>query len=178
MADHSVAEEWRPAIGFKGAYSVSNIGRVRSERTGQIIKPIRRASGHLRMFLWNSGIKRSRSVHGMVLEAFVVNRPLVIGEMPDHINGIRDDNRQENLRVANAKENTWNRRCTNSFGFKGIRLTVSGRFEARIRPHGTEQFLGTFDTAEDAARAYDAAALKHYGEFARFNFPEGIRHVA
>lgn len=48
-----------------------------------------------------------------------------------------------------------------------------GRYQSRIRVEGRQIHLGTFASAEEAARAYDAAALRHFGDFANTNFPRG-----
>jgi len=60
-------------------------------------------------------------------------------------------------------------------GFRGV-CRNKDRWSARITRDGKHVHLGTYDTKEDAARAYDEAARRLHGEFARFNFPrEGER---
>jgi hypothetical protein len=76
----------------------------------------------------------------------------------DHINRIRDDNRIENLRdvsgVVNAN-NKGNYR-NNTTGFKGVTIK-NGRFIAQITVAGKCKYIGSFDTAEKADQAYQAA---------------------
>lgn len=87
----------------------------------------------------------------------------------DHINGDGLDNRRANLRTANPLQNRRNSRpqATSSTGFKGV--AVGGNyFHAMIM----QTFLGAYDTAEEAARIYDAAATILYGDFAWTNYPE------
>jgi hypothetical protein len=98
----------------------------------------------------------------------------VTGEWPaarlDHINGQRDDNRFENLRVASLSENMRNRKTnyTSTTGLKGVQPRKSGRWAARIMVDGGRRIhIGTFDTAEEAHAAYCVAAERHHGEFAR-----------
>jgi hypothetical protein len=90
----------------------------------------------------------------------------------DHINGIRSDNRIANLREASAGQNQHNRgpQWNNKSGFKGVSWnTKRKKWCAQIRFDWTTQFLGYFDDANEAARAYDAAALKLHGEFCTLN---------
>jgi len=90
----------------------------------------------------------------------------------DHKNLNTLDNRKENLRQASTQQNTWNRRVRsdNALGLKGVYAhTVNpGKWVARAQGN----YLGCFTSPEGAARAYDAYALKVYGEFARINFPK------
>lgn len=88
----------------------------------------------------------------------------------DHINGIRNDNRIENLRQAVNMENGRNRgkQINNTSGYKGVSFYKSrGKFESNICVGGKQIRLGYFLTAEEAHDAYCNAAVKLHKNFAR-----------
>ena len=102
----------------------------------------------------------------------ILNVP--IGMQVDHVNGNRLDNRRANLRVCNNAANQQNQGLTNrnSSGYRGVSLRkdrITKPWHACIKVNKQTIYLGCYRTPKAAARAYDKAALKYHGEFARTN---------
>jgi hypothetical protein len=96
------------------------------------------------------------------------------GQIIDHINGDLLDNRKCNLRFCTTLQNRFNRgpQKNNKTGFKGVFVRKNGSCFAVIK-HMKVMWLGKFPNIIEAAKAYDDAALKYFGEFAWLNFPQG-----
>lgn len=94
------------------------------------------------------------------------------GFQVDHKNHNTLDNRKDNLRVCTNKQNLSNRKASPNKKSKSKYLGVdyNGKWLARIGVNYKSIHLGSFDSEERAARAYDEAAKLHFGEFANLNF--------
>jgi AP2 domain/HNH endonuclease len=95
------------------------------------------------------------------------------GREVDHKNGNTLDNRRGNLRECGRLQNLMNngRRSDNTSGFKGVHFhSRAARWQARIKANGRRISLGLYKTSEAAAIAYDLAAKRYFGDFARTNF--------
>lgn len=114
------AEQWKPVVGFEGAYEVSDLGRVRSldrwirhvsrrgntnlaRRPGQIMQIFRSTNGYATLPLRLNGKRKNKYVHHLVLEAFVGPKPVNMEAL--HLNHDRADARLENLRWGTKREN-------------------------------------------------------------------------
>lgn len=118
--------------------------------------------GYIQMRVYNRLFKAHQLAHLYMTGEFV-QRPYSI----DHINGVRDDNRWCNLRKATHHEQVWNssahHRCKS--GLKGAwPCKTTGRWQSLLTDGKTRIWLGRFDTAEEAHRAWIKAATELRGE--------------
>ncbi len=103
---YNIMEIWKDVPGFEGKYQISNLGRVKSFKRNckGIIKTLSiTVHGYNDICLWVNNKRRHHSVHRLVLLAFIPNpenKPCA-----NHINGIKTDNRIENLGWITYSEN-------------------------------------------------------------------------
>jgi hypothetical protein len=113
------------------------------------------------------------SAASLYLHRFLLNAPT--GLSVDHIDHDGLNNRRSNLRLGTQSQNLGNARNIRggSSRFKGVTWSKIRRtWIAEIGVGGKMIYLGSFAVEEEAARAYDAAAVATWGEYACLNFPE------
>lgn len=94
-----MSEKWRQVPGWP--YEVSNQGQVR--KAGRIVSPTKTDHGYLKVWMWDGKTEQPAYVHQLVLWAFVGPQP--DGMDTNHRNGVKTDNRLENLEYCTRSEN-------------------------------------------------------------------------
>ncbi len=93
------------------------------------------------------------------------HREWPVGQL-DHIDRDPTNNDPSNLRRCTAAQNSMNRRSSGATGLKGVTLhRQTGQYQAQIQ----KNYIGLYPTPGMAAQAYDAEAIRRFGEFANLN---------
>ena len=126
--------------------------------------------------VYRAGFGRNASLKKLRMHTLIAGPMLPFGVTVDHKDQNGLNNRRENLRLAQRREQAANQplRSDNACGFKGVYWDkASSRWGVELHIGGVAvlQRRGTFPSPEAAARVYDEAARKHFGEFACVNFP-------
>jgi hypothetical protein len=93
------------------------------------------------------------------------------GMVIDHINRCPLDCRRANMRICTPRENVLNSgpRVHNKLGVKGVTRTSSGKYRATIRVRYKQIYLGRYPNLRDAAKAYNMASRRFFGQYAYQN---------
>lgn len=106
-----------------------------------------------------------RRIHRLIIGA----KP---GEYVDHIDGNPLNNQYSNLRICSRRQNHYNRKVNKNSDskFKGVTYNKGiEMYTAQIRFNGKLKYLGCYMDKVKAAEAYNEAATKYFGEYARLN---------
>ena len=173
MEEVVINEQWRSISGYLN-YQVSNIGRVRNATSGLIMKLSVDHNGYHCIKLYRNGKQTNLKIHRLVSLEFIPNphnKPSV-----DHIDGkAKLNNTITNLRWATSLEQQGNttKQLNTSSQYKGVSWKKKNRkWAAAITIHGKQTHLGYFNNEEEAALAYNKAAMERFGEFAKPNVIE------
>lgn len=152
------SEEWRPVVGYEDAYSVSSLGRVRSERNlantkvGRILKPWAGGLGNSYLYVRLSvhDVKKFLRVHGLVAAAFLGPRP--DGFHVNHKDGNRLNNAADNLEYVTRRQNEDHAMKLGLKRWKANRgrLTVEAVRAIRARPMTVPGMADRFGVSESA----------------------------
>jgi hypothetical protein len=114
-------------------------------------------------------------MHRIILEK-KIRRELSSKDLCDHINHNGLCNVEDNLRIVTSQQSNFNIRVHNGSTsiYKGV-SRKRNKWKAQIAINKETRFLGHFINPEDAAKAYDKAALEYFGEYAWLNFPGELK---
>ena len=150
-------EIWKEIPNTEGKYMASSIGRIRSlVRKDKIIDGTIGSQGYRRHTIYYNRKRKTLETHKIIAITFLNHIPCGSLKQVDHINSNKLDNRVENLRIVDARFNRFKDmdKSKKTSKYIGVTKTKNGRWGATISIDSIQNWLGTFDTQEEAHQAY------------------------
>lgn len=151
-------EIWKDISGYEGLYQVSNLGRVRSFHRDRVLVMRlnrRKRDGYAVVTLRKGGVMTTHKIHQLVCFAFLGDCPT--GHEPDHKNGIRHDNRLDNLRYVTRAFNCRNaHKARGATGVVGVYFSndpQKPKYRVYVTVNYRKKFLGYFNDIALAVKA-------------------------
>ena len=166
-------EIWKDIKGYEGSYKVSSLGNVKSlARKGclkdRILKTVKNSDGYYIVVLSDSGKFLNKKIHQLVSIAFLNHNPCGMSIQVDHINGIKTDNRVENLQLLNSREHnakTAKQTRNKSSKYTGVNwYERDNKWQSNITIKNKLIYLGIFTNELEASKMYKLA-LTHINKY-------------
>ena len=149
-------EEWKDVKGYEGLYQVSNTGRIKAlkkidqrgrVRKERLMKPVINSCGRPVVHVCKNGNRKTFFVHRLIAEAFIPN-PEGKSEV-NHINGIKDDNRVENLEWVTRSENMLH---AERMGLHSMKPSIEAH-KKKVCQIADRVVIRIYDSVADASKA-------------------------
>lgn len=153
-------EMWKNIEGYDGNYQISNLGRVRStidnHQNKRCVPKIRKSrignSGYLYVNLWKDGKPKSEKVHRLVASCFC-EKP-ADAECVNHINGIKTDNRAENLEWCTYSDNS--KKAYEMGLIKATKGSLNGMYGIHGKEHPSSKSVLQYSLNGDLIAEYES----------------------
>jgi hypothetical protein len=157
-------EIWKDIPGYEGIYQASTEGRIRSLKFNKIkiLKP-GNCRGYSLVGLAIDGTKEYIQIHKLIAITFLNHKPDGHKLVIDHINGIRSDDRLENLRIVTQRENLnlGHEKANRSSKLRGVSWNKQkAKWCSYIQFNGKSRYLGQFESETEAHEAYQRELSK------------------
>lgn len=148
---------WKDIPGYENLYQINSIGDIKSLSRGRekILGKFLNKKGYYLSFLYKDGKRYPITNHQLMAITFLNHTKCGMKLVVNHKNGIRTDNRIENLEIVTNRVNCMNRNIIKSSKYTGVNLDKrSKKWRSGIRINGKRIELGFFDNEIDAHNEY------------------------
>ena len=154
-----MTEIFKDVPNYEGIYKISNLGNVKSLKWNkEIIMKQGISSRYLAVNLRKENKSKNVKVHVLVAMAFLDFKPNKFEYVIDHKNGVRTDNRLENLQIVTQRINILKDRKRNISNFAGVKKNKKlNKWTAQMKINKKFIHLGVFENEEDAGKIYEKA---------------------
>lgn len=153
-------EVWKDIPNHVGYYKASNLGRIKSLKRKRvkkdlILKPKSGYNGYIFVTLCCKGVKTKYTVHTLIAICFLNHKPNGFKSVIDHIDENKINNNVNNLRIISHRNNVSRGMDRGVSKYVGVFFDKNaGKYRSCIRYSGIRKYLGTFNSEDEAHKAY------------------------